>query len=222
MAILNGVDTRTRELVLTEDFEEQKRFGQKVYATTTGQRFLKEFENSDENVQAVLHATAKLFPGEPITESRFVKALELTMNAGDLQRKPVAPVVASTPSPEVPRDKNNKPLSEAQQRWSEYRQFSETHTMDEVRARKRIDPGYRNFVEKNSERERISEGAFKVLNGVRELPQSDTSAELIEWVRQYQATPADQVRKLRLASMNPLGYVKYNAMLELAASKNLI
>jgi hypothetical protein len=216
------IDAETRELILTNDPAEQHEFGKAVYQTPVGQRFLAEFELTNENLDIVQAATAKLFPGLPVTESRFVTALRLSMDAGDLQRKPAAPVVASTPSPEVPRDKNGRPLTEAQQRWSEYRQFSETHSMDEVRARKRIDPGYRNFVEKNCEREGVSEGPFKVLNGVRQLPKSDTPAELVAWVAEYLRTPADQVRKLCLASTNPLGYVKFNAMLELAASKNLI
>ena len=122
----------------------------------------------------------------------------------------------------LPRDKHGRPLTEAQQRWSEYRVFSESHTMDQCRARARTDAGYASFMKTNYQREGVQHGEGTILNASRETPTSDTPADLLAWVREYLKTPADQVRKLRRTDTNPLGYQEYSRMFELAASKNLI
>jgi len=122
----------------------------------------------------------------------------------------------------APKDKHGRPLTEAQQRWSEYRVFSETHNMDECRARARRDEGYASFMRTNYQREGVQHSEGTVLNGSREAPTTDTPADLLAWVREYLTTPADQVRKLRRTDTNPLGFQEYNRMFELAAAKNLI
>ena len=72
---------------------------------------------------------------------------------------------APTP-PVVPLTSAGVPMTEAQQRWSEYRVFSETHSMREIRERQRIDSGFASFVKKNREREWEKAGdAGTILDG---------------------------------------------------------
>jgi len=123
----------------------------------------------------------------------------------------------------IPRDKNGARMTEAQQRWSEYRTFSESHTMDECRARAQREPdGYGVFMRKNYEREGLTQGQGTILNAPRETPKSNTSADLVAWVGEYLKTPMDKVRGLRSPAMNPLGYQRYNEMLEAAIAAKLI
>ena len=143
-----------RELIfLTNDPAEQHEFGKAVYQTPVGQRFLAEFELTNENLDIVQAATAKLFPGLPVTESRFVTALRLSMDACDLTRKPAAPVVASSPEPEVLRDRNGRPLTTAQVKWGEYQRFLAESSSEQVAERRRTDPGFRAFIQHNIKEE---------------------------------------------------------------------
>lgn len=144
-------------------------------------------------------------------------------NAGKIITAEAAEAAAQAASEAAaPKDKHGKPLTQEQQKWSEYRVFSETHNMDECRARARRDDGYASFMRTNYQREGLQHGEGTVLNGSREMPTPDTPADLLAWVREYLKTPADQVRKLRRTDTNPLGFQEYNRMFELAVAKNLI
>jgi hypothetical protein len=83
-------------------------------------------------------------------------------------------LVAPTP-PVVQVTRAGVSMTEAQIKWSEYRTFSETHSMDEVRRRVRTDAGFASFVRKNYEREfeqagdaaTILDGSLKNISSVR-------------------------------------------------------
>lgn len=127
MSIVAGFDSKTRERVYTANFDEQKEFAREVFKTSAGKRFLNEFENTGDNLAVVMEAAQKIYPdAQHITVSMYVDGMAASMNRapslerwkpGLLQRKPAAPVVAPTPEPEVPRDKNGKALTASQQAW---------------------------------------------------------------------------------------------------------
>jgi hypothetical protein len=208
MPVQNGIDLQTRERVYTNDFAQQREFALAVFGTSIGKRFKKEFENTDENIQAVLDAVEKLFPGEPITESRFLKALELSMVAGDLVRKPAAPVVEQTPEPEVPRDKRGRPLTAAQIKWGEYQKFLSESSSAQVTERRRTDVGFREFCQHNLREQMAQEidGAVVAQDDIRpKAPRVDDKelTRLQKFAEDFNALPAAAARKKMLAGFNP-------------------
>ena len=110
-------------------------------------------------------------------------------------------------APTEPLTKRGIPLTEPQKQWKEHREFSESHSMKEVRERQRSDPGFNNFVLKNREREweqpqdgRLPEGVLK-----EKAPAvSDYEYDrLTEFARQFNAMSAADARKRFLAAYNP-------------------
>lgn len=105
MAIMSGFDTETMERVFDpNDKESQVAFWEDVRNTSTWQRFKSEFGFTAENqarlddVLTKLHGDAEFF-----TLSAFIGAVNVAMNAGEVVRKPVAPVVEQAT---IPVDKN--------------------------------------------------------------------------------------------------------------------
>jgi hypothetical protein len=143
-----------------------------------------------------------------------------------------------TPRPAtVPTNRAGKPLTQAQIKWQEYREFSEAHSMKDVRARMSTDPGYAAFVTKQREREfegvgddlsavnphigeqpRTSEAAVNVAASKAGL----TVAELQAWVKNYNDTPASRVRFLLGRGSNPTGYSQYEKSYQAAIAAGLI
>jgi hypothetical protein len=149
----------------------------------------------------------------------------------------VVPVAALAAEPTPAVDKNGRVLGASQKAWSEYRIFSETHSMQEVRQRMRIDPGYASFVNTNRQREFQPVGDSYVPTNPHLLPSEDLSNDAVrgiaakaslllpdlkKWVVEYNQTPTVRVRALRSPASNPIGYEAYNAAFEAAIAANLI
>lgn len=134
------------------------------------------------------------------------------------------PQVRTVEEPEVPRDRNGNPLTASQLAWSEYRQFSETHSMEEIRARARTDAGFSSFMRKQYEREarETPSTQFAIAGQTSAENKPAITPELIAWVEEFRKTPMDRVRALRSPSLNPLGFQVYNANLETALAACLI
>lgn len=130
---------------------------------------------------------------------------------------------APEPEPEGLRDKNGKPLSEAQIRWSEYRKFAESHSMKECRERSRTDAGFASFVEKNLQRE-MAGGVGDEGQNLNARPQTtkQITPELQAWAIEYRNTPNQRVRQLCRADFNPAGYIAYIDNLNAAIAAGLI
>jgi len=135
----------------------------------------------------------------------------------------VEPEPVAEPEPEVPRDKNGNPLSESQLRWSEYRQFSESHSMQECRNRARIDAGFASFMRKNLERE-ASGGvgdAVENLNQRQQVSASPAEA-LVAWAAEYHRTPTEKLRQLKRFDTNPYGAAEWNRKFEACIAAGLV
>ncbi len=115
----------------------------------TGQDFAERFNTpaSIEKITEVLELHSM-----KVSSANLSWVFERLKDSGQLT-SPAIPTVSLT--------RAGTPMTQAQQTWSEYRTFSETHSMDEVRNRMRVDAGYRNFVSKNNERswEHAGDGA---------------------------------------------------------------
>jgi hypothetical protein len=159
----------------------------------------------------------------------YVRLLKLVLAAGgvavvDGTSYEFEFVPVSEPEPEVPTDRNGRPLSEAQIRWSEYREFSESHSMKECRERARTDAGFNSFMNKNLQREMAEPGVPDAVENLNARPQvaKQITPELQAWVEEYHRTPISRVKQLRLASFNPLGYKQYDEHFQAASAAGLI
>jgi hypothetical protein len=150
---------------------------------------------------------------------------QVLLNAGQYEFEIRPAELEPAPEPEVPRDKNGRPLSEAQIRWSEYRQFTETHSSQDCKNRAKADVGFASFLRTNLRREMTEGGvgdAVENLNARPEEPKEKATPELLSWVAEYNRSSAEHVRKQKRADFNPLGYGKYNKNLEAAIAAGLI
>jgi hypothetical protein len=124
--------------------------------------------------------------------------------------------------PEVPTDRNGRPLTPAQIAWSEYRMFSESHSMQECRNRAKTDAGYGSFFRKQYERETGEVGdAVNNLNQ-RQQVSAPPAEELVAFAAEYYKTPTEKLRQLKRADSNPLGYQDWNRKFEACVSAGLI
>jgi hypothetical protein len=160
-------------------------------------------ETGDEDLELIIDACHTLFSDGDVTVGRMAVALQLLMDSGRIQRKDFEPAVPlEEPKPDTtPRDKNGKPLSASQLKWSEFRQFADSASMDEINRRKRADSEFANFVRKSMERELANTvvGDAVTPEGQVVAPVSHGSSEpltpqLREFARKYSKEPISNLR----------------------------
>jgi hypothetical protein len=96
--------------------------------------------------------------------------------------------------PEVPRDKNGKPLSQSQIAWGEMARWSREASSQEIRERRRTDPAFASFYRLNIEREaRETESTQFQLAGLS-AGQATASDKLQRFAKLYQELPTDRLK----------------------------
>jgi hypothetical protein len=223
MVTMSGFDVQSGERVFIENADNSGFFDD-VAETAAWKKYIQEFGATDENNSRLQEVVAQLYPsGDPLTVSHFVDALNTGMAADEFSRKPVERQPVVEDEEEVAHDRNGRLLTEPQRRWSEYKQFSETHSMKEVRERARVDAVFASFMTKNLEREMAGGVGDEVVNlNARPDQPKQISRELLAFAAEYNATPSNVIRKLKRADFNPLGYEQFNKKLEAAIVAGLI
>jgi hypothetical protein len=134
----------------------------------------------------------------------------------------LAPVVEPVIEPEVPRDRNGNPLSASQLAWRSYREFAESHSMQECRNRARTDAAFASFMQKNYQRETGEVGdAVENLNQ-RQQVSAPPAEELVAFAAEYHKTPTEKLRQLKRFDTNPYGATEWNRKFEACVSAGLI
>ena len=128
----------------------------------------------------------------------MTKALQLLIDSGEIQPKDFAPSAhLEEPVEDLrPRDKNGKLLTESQRQWSEYRQFTETASMEEVNRRKCTDAGFASFVRKNYEREaaqEIGDAVVPVGQSNAQQTSKQISGALVDFANAYRTEPSQNL-----------------------------
>ncbi len=98
------------------------------------------------------------------------------------------------PEPDVPRDKNGKPLSQSQIAWGEMARWSEQASSQEIKERRRTDPAFASFYRLNIEREaRETESTQFQIAG---LPSNQVTAsdKLQRFAKLYHETSTDRLK----------------------------
>jgi hypothetical protein len=124
--------------------------------------------------------------------------------------------------PEVPRDRNGKPLSQSQIAWGEMARWSQQASSQDIRERRRTDPAFASFYRLNIEREARETPSTQFELAGQSQNTKQATPELIAFAEEYQKTPVERVRQLRSPAFNPLGYKTYINNIETALAAGLI
>jgi hypothetical protein len=129
---------------------------------------------------------------------------------------------------DVQRTKNGVPLTEPQKKWDEYRTFSDSHSMQDIRNRVKVDAGFASFVRKTYEREMEGVGdSYVPSNPHLALQPPPTIAAMkddymVEFAKRYHAMSSAEVKSARSKAANPLTAAKFVADTERAIELRLI
>jgi hypothetical protein len=226
-SVIVGYDPQRRPIFAEVLSAEE--IGDKMLESSEWKRFSERFDMSDAGNVTLLNGVFADKLGPDADLSDYTQLLNRIIAAGGVVVVDGTSYefVLNTPEevveePEVPVDINGRPLSESQIRWSEYRQYAESHSMKEVRERARVDAGFSSFVQKNYQRETGTVGdAVENLNARNERA-NQISEELKAWADEYRRMPNAKVQQLRLPSFNPNGYQEFIRNFDAACAAGLI
>jgi hypothetical protein len=217
------------------DAEEMKDAIKSFFAESQiGKQYKEEYysrEKGAEHTDLLLDAVETLFGNTDghITVRQMEAAMRNLILAGEIQKaEPEESVVLPEPAIDTtPRDKNGKPLTGSQLKWSEFRKFADQASMAEINLRKRNDPEFAAFVLKNYEREMQQEiGGAVVPEGDRLTgSQKIVDAELRDFARAYRIEKSENLRpKGGLVTLGgrQLSYAYLNEMVEKASAAGVL
>lgn len=182
--------------------------------TSMGQKLSNEDLLTVENMEKIREAAD--VSDEPITMEQFVDAAKRLYLLGELKPKP-APVEV------VPVKK----LTPSQLAWSEFRKFTDDHSVADCKARARTDEAYSKFLHTNLVRE-MGDGNVPdavVAVGTAAVRQDKTISitnDMRKFADEYRHTSSADVRKLSSVSSNPHGYKLYQAKLDECIAAGLL
>jgi hypothetical protein len=225
---LEDIDPRTSELVWREG-KANECFKDHLTASQAWYELSERFDLSEESNLAVVNAFLLSIPA-PLILSKAESGLRKLLYAGGVCKFGVlTPKLADEPTTHITdepaRDSRGHLLGDSQRKWQEYREYSESHSSQDCKNRARVDAGYASFVKKNLEREaqNTESTQFKIAGQQPSRPNvTGVTPELLAWANEYKRTSADQVRKFRNPSINPLGCAAYESNLNAAIAENLI
>jgi hypothetical protein len=181
-----------------------------------GSRLVSEDLDTGENLDAILEAAQTQFGSEEINMQQFVSVAKSLWMLGELKPKP-APV-AQAPA--------QKPLSTSQLAWQEFRNFTESHSVAECKARARTDAAYGKFLHTNLQREMndspVADGVVAV--GTEAIRQDKTiriNEDLRAFAISYRTMSSAEVRKNSNQLTNP-NATEWNRKVDLAIAAGLL
>jgi hypothetical protein len=187
---------------LNDDSECRDAFDSLRAETLIGQRYAAEFYDGDKdnkNRNKILRAVAMLFnlDDDHASLSQLATALESVIRSGRI--RPLeeedeeileAPVVDTTP-----RGKDGKPLSSSQLAWKEFREWSESHTSIECKARARSEEAYGKFYRTNLTREFAAEQVGDAVSPAGQVAHTtQATQQLIQFVKDYNREPVTNLK----------------------------
>jgi hypothetical protein len=209
----NGVEI----LVWDGTKQTAKLFVEEFCKTSIGQQLLEHGLKTSDNMEEILSATQEAYGHDDISLKEFESVAKRMFLNGDLHPKP-KPVA---PAPAAPK------LSSSQLAWSEYRQFTEAHSVTECKNRARIDEAYRKFLHTNLQREIAATPVGDAVESVGTTAvRQDTSIRRTEDLREfadaYRRASTSEVKRLSSPAQNPVGHKQYTDLLDACISAGLV
>jgi hypothetical protein len=175
----------------TELFEEE------FYKTSTGRQIRSQGLETKSNIKVILSLAREATGRRDISLKEFETAAKQLFLNGDLQ--PEEEPAAQAPG--APQ------LTASQRAWSEYRQFTESHSVQECKNRARVDEAYRKFLNTNLQRE-MGGGVGDAVEAfgtqaVRQDKSVKITQELNDFVLAYRVMSAAEIKKNSTLATNP-------------------
>jgi hypothetical protein len=192
--------------------------------TPIGQTLTEEGLTTGEHLLKIRKATEARV-GKQFTLGQFVQVAKQMLLAGELLPEP------EVIEPPVPRDKNGKPLTQAQIAWGqqqrEYQEFTNKNSSQACIARSRVDEGYAKFLHNSNVQEMAHEISGAVIPVGDQLEPISANSELREFARRYSAAPAQSLKPrggyVYLEGYDtPIPYEKFVTLVEKASAARLI
>jgi hypothetical protein len=200
-----------------DDTKNNDVFYEEFQKTPVGKEIIKAGLKSTDNLYEIIGLAQERAGRVEITLREAEAATKELFLAGDLQpkKKPVEQV----PAP--------KQLSASQQAWSEFRQWSESHTSEQCKQRARSEKAFGDFYRKNLEREFGNTPVGDAVVNVNQKTPTKKSipADVAEYAARYRTMSSDAVRKEMAPGVNPLGptaAAEVSRLFELACQYGLI
>jgi hypothetical protein len=206
-----------RGRIFTRDCQENiKLFIADFKATEFGACLTSEGLAYGSNLDLILEAAQAQFEHDDVNMTEYVAVAKNLYKIGELQ--PKAKPVAEVPAP--------KQLSASQQAWSEFRQYTESHSVAECKNRARVDEGYRKFLNTNLQREMaqtpVGDGVVSIgTQATRQDRGVKITQALNDFAVEFRQMSSDEVRKRRNIATNPHA-AEFNRSLDLAISAGLL
>lgn len=179
-------------------------------STSIGQTFVRDYfssEREDELTAKLIRAARIVSGSDNVGASDLLRGLELLVDSGEAQPLELESVELAEPEIDSrPRDRNGKLLSPQQIAWKSFREWAETHSVDECRRRARTDAEFGTFMRKNLEREMAGGVGDAVTPVGTPTSRVAPTQELIAFAQAYQVEPSQNLRPKN-------GYVKLNGEL---------
>jgi hypothetical protein len=153
---------------------------------------------------------------EPFTMEEFVCAARKLYLLGELKPEPAQVEVVQT-----------KKSTPSQQAWGEFRQFTDSHSVADCKARARTEGAYAKFLHTNLVREmgdgNVPDAVVGVgTNAVRQDKTITVTNDLRKFSEEYRHTSSAEVRRLSSPALNPHGYKLYQAKLDECIAAGLL
>jgi hypothetical protein len=193
----------TQEIVFTVDERDEiVQSLKEIFGTTeVGRDYKKNFysaESADADLEKILSAAVLVAGGPNISVSSMTRGLQLLMDSGEISPKnPATSSELQEPEEDLrPRDRNGKPLTESQIAWKAMAEWTNTHSMQEVNARKRTDPQYAAFVRKAYDSEVTHEIPDAVVPAGEPTNSVKQTEALRRFVELYNRTPISALKPI--------------------------
>jgi hypothetical protein len=198
---------------------EAKQFCKDFLNTEVGKRFSKLYdsESAQEAWDGVIAKYRRIYGDDPITLGDLRDFVSDLLLSGALRAQ----------EPPAPKEKQ---LSPSQQKWSEYRTFSEQNDMNACRARAAKDPGYANYIHKTNERDlaatqnQVPDAGIN-LNEKTPATTKFVSQEVTRFVEDYRTMPIARIKLMSSPGTNPAGVAgaqHWNSLFTQACNAGLI
>jgi hypothetical protein len=169
-------------------------------STEIGQRYNKDYyvkARGDEDAAKMIAAAQQIAGGPNISIRHLTRALEILLDAGEIQPRVAVESAQLEEQPEDlrPRDRNGKLLTPQQIAWSEMTTFANTATPDAIRQRRHTDQAFAEFVRTNLRREMQE---TPIDGAVTPVGQPTTKAratqELVAFAQKFLVEPSSNLR----------------------------
>jgi hypothetical protein len=182
-----------------------------------GARLVAEGLATGTHLDQILEAAQERFGHDDVNMQEFTATAKSLWMAGDLQPE-------KKPAPQAPAAPQ---LTASQRVWQEFRIFTDSHSVQDCKARARVDEAYRKFLNTNLQREmgatQVGDAVVAVgTTAVRQDESIRRTEDLRAFADAYRRTSTAEVKRMSSPATNPLGHKQYTDLLDACIAAGLV